>query len=376
MKRNLAIDVLRGFSILMVLCTHGIVPKYPFDLVIPADTLQTIWRNGYYGVCMFFVISGFLITSNSLKRYGRLSEINFREFYTMRLARIAPCLLLFLGIAVLFHELGVPEFVTDDLSAQVGTRNLFYEGVYHALIFQYNHFYLFADIKGLWPLSPLWSLSIEEIFYLLFPILSLFFRRTWILALAMIAMIIHAPFYRTGLSQTYLWWGTADLIAFGCLAAMAAKHFTKIPLGITAAKIIRTFSALMLVVVFATVFINNNLDIGPLLIGIATALFLFSNAYIPIREGKNWIDYSLAPIAIFGILSYELYIFHTGIRALVLRNIPGFEMSYALVLALLLFAYLLYAYFTEPMNQKIRAFYASPKFELAEKSGKKGVVKK
>lgn len=373
MKRNLAIDCLRGFSILTVLCTHGIIPKYPFDLFIPPDTLQTIWRNGYYGVAMFFVISGYLITSNSLKRYGQLSEINFREFYTMRLARIAPCLLLFLGIAILLHELGVPEFVTEDLSAQVGNIDLFYRGVYHALIFQYNHFYLMADIKGLWPLSPLWSLSIEEIFYLIFPIASLFFRKTWVMALALLAMIIYAPFYRTGLSQTYLWWGTADLLGFGVLVALAAQKFPTVPGGKLTAQIVRALGGLMLVTVFATVFINTNLDIGPLLIGIGTSLFLLGNAYLPTPEGKTWIDYALSPIAIFGILSYEIYVFHTGIRALVLRGIPGFEMSYTLLLGILLFAYLVAKYMTEPANQFIREFYKAP-LKVAEP--KKATAKK
>lgn len=357
MTRNLAIDCLRGFSILAVLCTHGIIPKYPFDLIVPADVLQTIWRNGYYGVCMFFVISGYLITSNCLKRYGALSEINFREFYTMRLARIAPCLLLFLGLAVLFHELGVPEFVTEDLSLHTGSMDLFYMGVYHALIFQYNHFYLMADVKGLWPLSPLWSLSIEEMFYLVFPIASLFLRQSWLLALALVAMIIHAPFYRTGLSQTYLWWGTADLIGFGVLVALFAQKVPQLPGGFWSAQAMRAFGGAMIAIVFTTIFINTNLDIGPLLIGMGTSLFLMGNSYIPTSPKKTWAHYALFPIALCGILSYEIYIFHTAIRALALRLIPGWEMTYTLTFGIILFAYALARYFTEPANKYIRKFY-------------------
>lgn len=360
MKRNLAIDCLRGFSILTVLCTHGIIPKYPFDWLIPSDTLQTIWRNGYYGVCMFFVISGYLITSNSLKRYGALSEINFREFYSMRLARIAPCLLLFLGLAIILHELGVPEFVTEDLSLKYGNLDLFYQGVYHALIFQYNHFYLMADVKGLWPLSPLWSLSIEEMFYLIFPIASLFFRKSWILALALLAMIIHAPFYRTGLSQTYLWWGTADLIGLGVLVALLAQKIPKLPGGLWAAQGVRTLGGLTIVLVYSTIFINTNLDIGPLLVGLGTSLFLFGNSYIPTNSEKTWAHYALFPIALCGILSYEIYVFHTAVRALVLRLVPGWEMTYTLLIGIVLFAYLLAKYFTEPANTYIRAFYKTP----------------
>src|SRR5260370_35086544 len=56
--------------------------------------------NGYYGVALFFAISGFLITSNMLARYGDLGSINLREFYVMRAARIIPCL----GLAVAFFS--------------------------------------------------------------------------------------------------------------------------------------------------------------------------------------------------------------------------------------------------------------------------------
>jgi peptidoglycan/LPS O-acetylase OafA/YrhL len=77
--RNLLIDCLRGFSILIVVGTHG-----------------ALTAQGYFGVSIFFVISGFLITRNTIKRYGDLSGTHIFKFYRMRAARILPCLLLFL----------------------------------------------------------------------------------------------------------------------------------------------------------------------------------------------------------------------------------------------------------------------------------------
>jgi peptidoglycan/LPS O-acetylase OafA/YrhL len=58
--------------------------------------------------------SGFLITRNVLKRYNELNRVDFRQFYTMRIARIIPCLLLFLTAMTLLFWLGVDGFVPAD----------------------------------------------------------------------------------------------------------------------------------------------------------------------------------------------------------------------------------------------------------------------
>ncbi len=58
--------------------------------------MHAVVRNGNYGVTMFFVISGYLITSNARRRWGYLGAIDARTFYVSRTARIMPCLLLLL----------------------------------------------------------------------------------------------------------------------------------------------------------------------------------------------------------------------------------------------------------------------------------------
>ncbi len=108
---------------------------------------RLLTRNGYYGVTMFVVISGFLMTSISLRRYGQLGKINPAKFYLFRLGRIAPCLALVLATLVSLHYSGNPFFklVTKDYS------------VFTAV---------FSILTG-WNLNQwniLWSLSIEETF--------------------------------------------------------------------------------------------------------------------------------------------------------------------------------------------------------------------
>jgi peptidoglycan/LPS O-acetylase OafA/YrhL len=126
-KRNSLVDALRGISILLVMLFH-------FDMYYHLRTcdlakslglghvITLIARNGYFGVTMFFVISGFLITSTSLHRYGRLRTVNPLNFYWVRFARIAPCLALVLTTLVALHFSGNPYFTlnTSEAAPQTG----------------------------------------------------------------------------------------------------------------------------------------------------------------------------------------------------------------------------------------------------------------
>src|SRR6476646_703298 len=105
-KRVHGIDVLRGLCIIAVVL-HHINLRIHFresglgQWVGPAANRVLFW-SGYYGVRVFFVISGVLITTWSLKRWGGLMQISLRKFYRMRFARIIPCLV---GLLVLLSIL-------------------------------------------------------------------------------------------------------------------------------------------------------------------------------------------------------------------------------------------------------------------------------
>src|SRR5579872_1462344 len=102
--RNQLIDFLRGIAVLLVLLLH-------FQLAYHLGyAMDLIAGNGNYGVTLFFVISGFLITSISLKRYQNLALINFYEFYSYRFARIIPCLMLALALITLFNFFDISIF--------------------------------------------------------------------------------------------------------------------------------------------------------------------------------------------------------------------------------------------------------------------------
>src|SRR6187401_333329 len=111
-NRLAGVDVLRGLCILSVVLHHIHLrfkgSKYPVNDVLPETLNRVLFWSGLYAVIAFFVISGFLITGLSIRRWGELGSVHTGRFYRMRMARILPCLLLVLAVLSALHFLGVP----------------------------------------------------------------------------------------------------------------------------------------------------------------------------------------------------------------------------------------------------------------------------
>jgi peptidoglycan/LPS O-acetylase OafA/YrhL len=186
-SRNHSIDLLRGISIVLVILNHCFI-HMPFDQsLLPKTLFNVLFYSGHYAVVMFFVVSGFLITGTSLKREGKLKNLSFSAFYQRRIARIVPCLLVLLLALAILDRLNVPGFIIHNTSL---SRVLF-----AALTFRIN--WLESQIgwlPGNWDI--LWTLSVEEVFYLFFPLACWIFRMSLSFILLMIAFIIAGPFPR------------------------------------------------------------------------------------------------------------------------------------------------------------------------------------
>ena len=165
-KRLDGIDLLRGLSILFVLMNHINIRLLGADVqytdLLPAQLVHVLVWNAQLGVQMFFAISGFLITSITIRRWGSLPKVSLRGFYLFRFARIAPLLFLLLAVLCTLHFADVHHYVVTAKTGGLG-RALLAALTLHLNELEIHRGYL----PGNWDI--LWSLSIEEMFYLFFP---------------------------------------------------------------------------------------------------------------------------------------------------------------------------------------------------------------
>jgi peptidoglycan/LPS O-acetylase OafA/YrhL len=201
-----SLDGLRAVSIALVLADHSIQDKTYWFKRIPA---LFFLANGGLGVSVFFVISGFLITRLLIKELAESNDISLKRFYLRRSLRIFPAFYLYVAVVGIAWMYGlIPEQPLSFLNAATYTWN-------------YGH-------GGYWFFGHTWSLSLEEQFYLLWPLclMVLGLRRGRWFAVALISL---SPISRVG---TYFllpaWRGhigmmlhtRLDTIMFGCLLAL------------------------------------------------------------------------------------------------------------------------------------------------------------
>lgn len=219
-KRDELIDVLRGLAIILVLMLHFHL-SYP--LVFSDSLSLNFIMNGNYGVTIFFVISGYLISSNALKRYGDLSQINMKHFYFLRCARILPPLILSLIVISLFYALDFKSFTNSVYKEGIDNPSLGLT-IFSVLTFWHN---VMMDYYGYfnYAVNIYWSLSVEEFFYLIFPLSCLLLRKTKLIILMLVSIVLIAPIYRyinrkDEIIFMYSYLACFDSIAVGILVAL------------------------------------------------------------------------------------------------------------------------------------------------------------
>jgi peptidoglycan/LPS O-acetylase OafA/YrhL len=304
-KRLEGVDLLRGLAIFFVLMNHINIrlrlAKVPYTTGIPQALVTALVWNGQQGVQIFFAVSGFLITSMSLRRWSGLSNIDVPGFYRLRFARIAPLLLLLLTILTALHFAGLKDFVVNPQRATIGDA-LWSALTFHVNVQESRHGYLPAN----WDI--LWSLSIEEVFYLFFPLLCRVFGRGKLLIPILMAFVIAGPFARaaaTGTTREYSYLGGMEAIAMGCLTAILLNNgwlrSTKL-LGIAGGLI------MFLVLGFARQMTSWGIERAGLdmtILEFGTCLVIAATA------GSNWLSPGwLRPLRDLGQRSYEVYLTH------------------------------------------------------------------
>jgi peptidoglycan/LPS O-acetylase OafA/YrhL len=280
-QRIPSLDGLRGLSIWAVMLAHSSTHFVNTPLHIGhVDG----WLNvlAYFGVTTFFVISGFLITKLLLKERTRTSHIDLGRFYRRRAARILPASLFYIVVVLLLAKITIPQTI-------------------YALTFTTSYFF---DLAAK-PLQQLWSLSVEEQFYLFWPLAMYLGTRTakkycWAIMIASPALRILLKYY--GYKQySHLAPAIGDSLAAGCLLAFyedRVSAFARKYLISTAA-----FMALCLTTV-ATGFLLYRHDVVILWGAVACLLALTTSAAIERRDkilNKGVLVWT-------GLLSYSLYL--------------------------------------------------------------------
>ena len=364
-SRNPYVDVLRGFSILVVVFGHFSATCGPFTApwVVPIEFIRDLGRNNVFGVTIFFVVSGYLITTTSIQRFGRLGDMKLRDFYVYRASRILPVLLLLTALNLLCLYAGAADFA---LNRDVPLGRL----LAYLFTFRFNVLYLNGGaVLAAW--AVLWSLAIEEVFYLGYPLLCRALRRDGLIVAALVAFIVLGPIvrHRDGWSGLYSYTGCFDQLAFGCLAGLAARRLQSTPWFERAATASLAFGA---VIVFTLYFARDaRADaywvVAPSGIAVGVALFLIgSSTWKPSFSRMPW--WLRAPtLRLMGVLSYELYLFHmplylllkhvsADVRTHTAGTLPR-DVAFAVVLPLLLaLGVVLAKYFGQPTQRWVRGW--------------------
>jgi peptidoglycan/LPS O-acetylase OafA/YrhL len=276
-----SLDGLRAVAITLVLVSHVAgtqgAPPLPRGL-------------GELGVRVFFVISGLLITTLLIEEHRSFGRISLGRFFLRRTFRIFPAFFAFLaGLWVAQHMGWLAFSARDWLHAITYTVN------YHA--------------GRPWEMGHLWSLSVEEQFYLLWPALLVAFGMKrgafYAAALIVLAPILRLAYLKLGLSDYSMFETAADSIAMGCLLAFCRDRLWE------DARWRAMVSLPAIVALFALAHVLGLSTRAGLLAGetvqsFAIALLIERSIRFPARDLGKLLN--AAPVMYVGALSYSLYL--------------------------------------------------------------------
>jgi peptidoglycan/LPS O-acetylase OafA/YrhL len=356
------VDLLRGLAIFFVLMNHVnmrlLGAKVPYTKGLPPQLVSSLVWNGQFGVQIFFAVSGFLITSTSLRRWGSISRVNVREFYQLRFARIAPLLLLLLAVLSGLHFANIKGFVVSQKTGGLG-RALLAALTFHINLLEARRDYLPPS----WDI--MWSLSVEEMFYLFFPLACRLFRRGRVLLIPLVVFVVLGPFSRSHafnhnpIWREYSYLGGMDAIALGCVTALfVARH----RLSRTALWVVGSLGVALLV-------FSLGFSIRAYLWGLGrnglnmTILAVGACMVIMVAAQTQWqAPRILKPLLKLGQRSYEVYLTHVfivlGFFSLFVAANKPMKAVPLLFIAVIVFAGVLGELvargYSEPMNRWLR----------------------
>lgn len=301
------LDGLRGVAVGLVVACHAF--KGHFDNLGPV------------GVTTFFALSGFLITSLLLEERESTGRVSFGGFYARRVRRLLPALFVYLAVWT------VAGSFIDKIEFKVRSIDL----IATALYFQNWRLATFHNVS--WPTAITWTLSIEEQFYLLWPLTFLLLKR-WpraqigvaITGIAFSAALRVATWDGSGANAWAMYHQTAtniDPIFLGCLLAIAVHRVSlRVPRWVAPAAV-----AAVIAIALVDDYMLNHVAL-PFVVAVAACGVIATTCV------RRVVVLELAPLVWLGKRSYALYLWHYPLVTLIGEHHPAAAKLGAIALSL------------------------------------------
>ena len=312
-----SIDSLRALAVLAVIIYHIDINYLP---------------GGFLGVDLFFVLSGYLISSLIIKEYKKTGTLNLYNFYMRRARRLLPAVYFMITVClvfmVLFNGVLLRKSHLDAVFGYIYSSNWWY--IFHKLDY-------FDSFGAQSPFKHLWSLAIEEQFYMFFPLIFLIFNRRKkeegqssslnknflyiVLGLILISLVTHILLFDIN-NINRIYFGT-DTRAFSLLVGVVGALVypmdklsspTNVKESVLYSVVSLTSISTLIAIMFYTSEYNTWLYRGGFLLVAVLGLIII------ISSGKQHTFISKAlsfrPIVFIGKISYSLYLWHFPIIVL------------------------------------------------------------
>ena len=283
--------------------------------------------GGFLGVDIFFVLSGFLITDLLVTRYHTLGRLDLRDFWTRRARRLLPPLAVMLVVVTAAASVIEPAQEASlrlELLAAVTYTSNWYQILHHV-----SYFAAFSQLTTPAPLDHLWSLAIEEQFYLLWPLILWFLlfrlngrrsRVTVTLLAAAVSALVMELQYTPGGDPSAVYYGTdthASALLIGAALALAYPLASLASLSPAQTKRLDAAGVAGLAVLAWAIghFSGNDpavYPVGLILAALASACLVAAAA----GNGVIAVITGLPPLRWVGVRSYGMYLWHWPVIAL------------------------------------------------------------
>jgi peptidoglycan/LPS O-acetylase OafA/YrhL len=338
LKYRNEIDGLRALAIISVVIYHF------FPHIMP---------SGFLGVDIFFIISGYLITSHFISLQKNNTTNSLRVFYSRRIKRLLPALFVFFTITTLvltniFLNSDINKYASSLVAAKTFWSNLYFwrDGGY------------FGTSDQLKPLLHIWSLSVEEQFYILYPtfiLISIWIRKKLdipvsylVFILTILSFILWIYLHQIGGANPAFFLLPTRAWQFGLGGFLVFMNFNSNNSKSSATNIILIISVLAL---FFGLIVNTDEIIQTIMVSLGATFFIYSS--FKSKAPLLWIFQNIFTVWI-GRISYSIYLYHWPIAVILVYYFidtpPFFTSVIGIVLSIIL-GYLSYKYIETPFRR-------------------------